>query len=220
MIEHAARVPDVGESRPMRILSSVDLPAPFGPSRPIRPGFRRRVTPRRASTDPKVRPSRRARSGGPSGGCRYSSSPCGPQGPTGLQGEPPLIVSLSGPYEPHPLSTIYAVHDVHYSSTHDEVNTPCMGCTVGPSHAGRGDRPCRLTIPPPGHFPPHVPHVPPCPSSRTPGTRRTSRAPRLTPDQVEFAMAMERYMRLQEPPVPDLARGPRGRRSPWDTGRS
>ena len=49
-------MPDVGDSRPIRILSSVDLPAPFGPRRPMRPGLRRKLTSRRASTAPNVRP--------------------------------------------------------------------------------------------------------------------------------------------------------------------
>src|SRR5690349_12918447 len=44
--------PEVGSSRPARIFISVDLPAPFGPSRPNMPGGTSRVIPWRAVTGP------------------------------------------------------------------------------------------------------------------------------------------------------------------------
>src|SRR6516162_8581245 len=45
-------VPDDGGSRPRRIFKSVDLPAPFGPSKPMQPGSRRRETSRSAGCVP------------------------------------------------------------------------------------------------------------------------------------------------------------------------
>ena len=44
--------PEVGSSRPSRILSSVLLPAPLAPTSPMIPGSRSRVSPSRAMTPP------------------------------------------------------------------------------------------------------------------------------------------------------------------------
>jgi hypothetical protein len=45
-------LPDVGSSSPAKIFMKVDLPAPFGPSKPNMPGETSRSTPFNAVTGP------------------------------------------------------------------------------------------------------------------------------------------------------------------------
>jgi hypothetical protein len=71
---------------------------------------------------------------------------------------------------------------------------------VGPSTRRAGGRPFRYPNPPPGPFP----HSHGTPMSQFGEARYAERLPgaALTADQIEFALAMERYMRLNRRPFP------------------
>ena len=60
-----------------------------------------------------------------------------------------------------------------------------------------GGRPCRYPVLPPGHFQPPLSHVAVMPKFTDARFQEDFPGAALTPEQVEFGAAMERYMRLR-----------------------